>query len=667
MRTVDLDDYDSLGKLKAWLEPWFHGRFLSRGDIGPIDSTENVGLPWGVQSVEPDGGFEPARYVLAADGAGGSTWAENTIGAAFQALVLAEPTLWAYWPLTEASGNALDEGPSGYDLTAEGSGIEQGVAGPFPPQTAYDFHNTAAVSRTINGADANTLLGNLSAFTFECIAYMPSIADANDALILIDIVGIGDFGLYVTSALGTNGASFIRGVVNTGAVGFPATFYDLPATRWTHLAGTYDGSNMRLYADGDLITTKANTANLGTLASTTKIWIGRIGSSPEYTKARISNVAIYSSALDAATIASHAAVFARGGEGGSLAIDHGGLYGLGDDDHPQYVLRSIATTAGDLIVAGASAVLARLGIGSNNQALIVDTAQPLKMKWAAITESVLSLSDVTTLDSSTSKHGFLKKLSNTATEFMDGTGAWDSVKDSDLSTSDITTNDVTTSKHGFVPKAPNDTAKFLRGDGSWNVPTLPSGSAAIATDAIWDAKGDSVWGTGADAATKLSAGSNGQVVVFDSAQTPGVKVAYPPGYEFGYTEITSGVTITSTTETSGTAVVSSGAITYPAIPIVIEFFAPLIGITAATDTLILTLWDSTTMIGRLARLESAAGTTTLRVPCYAAYRLTPSAASHTYRVEGYKAASGGGTFTVFAGAAGGAGNNLPAFIRVTAV
>jgi hypothetical protein len=88
-----------------------------------------------------------------------------------------------------------------------------------------------------------------------------------------------------------------------------------------------------------------------------------------------------------------------------------------------------------------------------------------------VVESSITLADNTTNNSSTSNHGFLKKLSNTATEFMDGTGAWDSVKDSDLSTSDITTNDVSTSKHGFAPKAPNDATKYLDGTGAYSVPT----------------------------------------------------------------------------------------------------------------------------------------------------------------------------------------------------
>lgn len=50
-----------------------------------------------------------------------------------------------------------------------------------------------------------------------------------------------------------------------------------------------------------------------------------------------------------------------------------------------------------------------------------------------------------------------------------------------ITLTDVTTNDVSTTKHGFVPKAPNDTAKFLRGDGAW-------ASAAVSTDG-WSAAG----------------------------------------------------------------------------------------------------------------------------------------------------------------------------------
>lgn len=86
---------------------------------------------------------------------------------------------------------------------------------------------------------------------------------------------------------------------------------------------------------------------------------------------------------------------------------------------------------------------------------------------SAVTESEITLADNTTNNSSTTKHGFLKKLDNTATNFMDGTGNWDSVKDSDLSTSDITDNNATTSKHGFLKKLSNTASEFINGAGNW--------------------------------------------------------------------------------------------------------------------------------------------------------------------------------------------------------
>jgi hypothetical protein len=48
--------------------------------------------------------------------------------------------------------------------------------------------------------------------------------------------------------------------------------------------------------------------------------------------------------------------------------------------------------------------------------------------------------------------------------------------ESDISLSDVTTGDISTAKHGFCPKAPNDTTKFLRGDGAWAVP--PAGGSS---------------------------------------------------------------------------------------------------------------------------------------------------------------------------------------------
>ncbi len=61
------------------------------------------------------------------------------------------------------------------------------------------------------------------------------------------------------------------------------------------------------------------------------------------------------------------------------SLDHGThLAGLADDDHTQYVLRSILTTNGDLFTRTAGAI-ARLGIGSDGDVLTVSSGAPA---WA---------------------------------------------------------------------------------------------------------------------------------------------------------------------------------------------------------------------------------------------------------------------------------------------
>lgn len=60
----------------------------------------------------------------------------------------------------------------------------------------------------------------------------------------------------------------------------------------------------------------------------------------------------------------------------AAGVDHGGLGGLADDDHTQYVLRSILTTRGDLYYRNAT-IVTRLGIGANTQILGTDGIDPI--------------------------------------------------------------------------------------------------------------------------------------------------------------------------------------------------------------------------------------------------------------------------------------------------
>lgn len=109
-----------------------------------------------------------------------------------------------------------------------------------------------------------------------------------------------------------------------------------------------------------------------------------------------------------------------------LFVGEDGLFHLRDSagtvtTPSQGALADPMTTRGDMIVRNASNATARLARGSADTYLGSDGTD---LAFSSVTDAKLSTSDVTTNNASTSKHGFLKKLSNVSTEYMDGTGAW---------------------------------------------------------------------------------------------------------------------------------------------------------------------------------------------------------------------------------------------------
>jgi hypothetical protein len=123
-------------------------------------------------------------------------------------------------------------------------------------------------------------------------------------------------------------------------------------------------------------------------------------------------------------------------------------------------------------------------------------------------------------------------------------------------------------------------------------------------------------------------------------------------HEIAYVEFTADVSVTGVAEASPTDVVSSGAITYAALPIIIEFRAILYDNVSQAGSL--SLWDGATDLGRITQSQASV---LIRAPVFTSDRLTPTAASHTYKVRMW------GTATVYAGA-GGVGTKRPGFIRI---
>lgn len=79
------------------------------------------------------------------------------------------------------------------------------------------------------------------------------------------------------------------------------------------------------------------------------------------------------------------------------------------------------TALGDLIYGTTGGIPIRLEIGAAGMFLYSDGTTPA---WANITEASLVLSNNTTNNTSAAKHGFAPKLSDSATQFLNGKGDW---------------------------------------------------------------------------------------------------------------------------------------------------------------------------------------------------------------------------------------------------
>lgn len=109
------------------------------------------------------------------------------------------------------------------------------------------------------------------------------------------------------------------------------------------------------------------------------------------------------------------------------------------------------------------------------------------------------------------------------------------------------------------------------------------GSGSVATDTIWDAKGDLAGGTWANTASRLAVGTNWQVLTADSAEATGLKWSNPAG---GGDALTSGTLaqFASTTSLELKGVISdetgSWALVFADTPTLVT---PVLGVATATS------------------------------------------------------------------------------------
>lgn len=166
--------------------------------------------------------------------------------------------------------------------------------------------------------------------------------------------------------------------------------------------------------------------------------------------------------------------------------------------------------------------------------------------------------------------------------------------------------------------------------------------------------------------TSLSAAD--ELAVASSGTSKNIRADHMHGFELDYVQITSNVTITSTSDgaSGGTAIIDGNAVTYDgSTRICIEFYTDALLLTAAIagHLVRINLYDGTTDLGRMAEAAGVVTGVSHRFPVLARRLLTPSAASHTYHIRGIKDASGD-TASVLADA-GGSTLRMPAYMRIT--
>jgi len=136
---------------------------------------------------------------------------------------------------------------------------------------------------------------------------------------------------------------------------------------------------------------------------------------------------------------------------------------------------------------------------------------------------------------------------------------------------------------------------------------------------------------------------------------------FPAGYEFGYDEVTSPVTVSSTTEATGTTVIACAAHTFDGDAVIAEFFCAAAGSgSGVTATILVSLFEAATQIGRISYMNTVAAAVQY-MPLTGKLRFTPTAAAHTYTVTATRTDSDGSLNC----GVGGTAEWPPMFIRFT--
>lgn len=189
-----------------------------------------------------------------------------------------------WWPL---NGSLVDV------ATGSTAAVSYGAT---PTSGLSNITNTAYLFNGTNQYIDTTLTTNRDAFTFSIWlkqtkdgTYQAPLSEARDCC------GSGYRGIDFKTSYSANNASVALWAGGSGsAVGTGGTTISLDT--WTHFVGSYDGSTLRFYKNGALISSAAYTGAIGTPGDTLKI--GRTGAATAgWFGGSIDDIRIYNRAL----------------------------------------------------------------------------------------------------------------------------------------------------------------------------------------------------------------------------------------------------------------------------------------------------------------------------------------------------------------------------------